>query len=327
MVLGYSNGTTCIRSDNLDLIELALTRILKMEGCRRIPQPPLPQNPLPVMKTLRSLPWEITPYLWVFSLFVGNLGWTIIKTSPIELLCQRAKGAIRPRLSELAMQTGCDAFHHSVHDRTWGALLEADASGQTFAGGDLDCYDVEKMRFYDEPITERTGGPHFFLLNVPEELRAAGRVRINYKERQRRRKELEALFQRGEQPINAQSELEELDKGHFEIADEVLGQALINPSHFWDYWYEVNNLLYKAYAEPQQLEADGARLLYFQPTKKPNVREIWEAISNGTDTDTDIDDIPFMRPVYSRTTWANQLCDSWELEANRPWEGVKQFKL
>ena len=39
--------------------------------------------------------------------------------------------------------------------------------------------------------------------------------------------------------------------------------------------------------------------------------------------DGDWDEIPFMRPVYSRTNFALQLWDSWELEANRYWDGAK----
>lgn len=39
----------------------------------------------------------------------------------------------------------------------------------------------------------------------------------------------------------------------------------------------------------------------------------------------DWDEIPFLRPVYSRTNFGMQLFDSWELEANRYWDGVKQF--
>jgi len=39
----------------------------------------------------------------------------------------------------------------------------------------------------------------------------------------------------------------------------------------------------------------------------------------------DWDEIPFVRPVYSRTNFGRELCDSWELEVNRYWDGVKQF--
>jgi hypothetical protein len=38
------NYTTCIHSDNITLVEQALTRIFEQEGYIRIDQPPLPQN-------------------------------------------------------------------------------------------------------------------------------------------------------------------------------------------------------------------------------------------------------------------------------------------
>ena len=44
-----------------------------------------------------------------------------------------------------------------------------------------------------------------------------------------------------------------------------------------------------------------------------------------SDDNEDWDEIPFKRPVYSRTNFGSQVCDCWELEANRYWEGVKQF--
>ena len=37
----------------------------------------------------------------------------------------------------------------------------------------------------------------------------------------------------------------------------------------------------------------------------------------------DDDDIPFVRPIYSKTNTGKELCDSWELEANHYWEGFK----
>lgn len=197
MVLSSSDGSTCVRSDNLDLIEQALTSILEQEGCRRISKPPLPQNSAPVMEKLRSFPSHVTPYFWVFGLVVGRFGWTLVQSWPSELLCQRARSATRPRLSELAMQTGCDAFHCMRGDRYWGAVLEADASGRTFASGNVDCMegdDIKTMRFYDEPIIERTGGLHFFLLNVPLELQIKIRAPINYGEGQSNQRKCRIFF-------------------------------------------------------------------------------------------------------------------------------------
>lgn len=97
----------CIRSNNLDLIDLALTRIFEQEGCRRIPKPP---QTMP-SEGLRHNPWLLLCDLWIVGLFIGTSEWTFVKTQPNELLCRRAIGANRPRLSELAIQIGHNAFH------------------------------------------------------------------------------------------------------------------------------------------------------------------------------------------------------------------------
>lgn len=349
-----------MRSDNLDLIEQALTRIFEQEGCRRIPKPSLPSNPVPVLEKLRFRPHTITPYLWVFELLVSQIGWTIIKTRPVELLCQRATGATRPRLSELAMQTGCDAFHYMVYDRYCGALLEADASGQTFASGYLDC-DEKDMRFYDEPITKLSGGLYFYLLNVPLELQAVSRIPEDYEQRERklielealsdqgcmqaleaeseleelkksvfseqrerRLKELEALSQQGwKQAQDVEPELEELRKSVFELHDEALGQTLIAPGWARNYW-NLYSMLQVDYDNPQQLEADGARVLYFQPANSSGVgvAEIWEEMSRNAEPEPNIS---FVRAVGAKSVQLG-LQDAWEYEANRPhvgWEWRK----
>lgn len=103
--------------------------------------------------------------------------------------------------------------------------------------------------------------------------------------------------------------------GGFERLDEDLGRVLSGSSQYW----HLNNLLYEAYAEPQQLEVDGARLLYFQSARKPDVQEIWEAMSNEADTDTEsyFDHIPFVRPVDAKTVTLG-LQDFWEYKVNRP---------
>ena len=40
----------------------------------------------------------------------------------------------------------------------------------------------------------------------------------------------------------------------------------------------------------------------------------------------DPDDIPFVRSVYSRTSWGHELCDSYELEANAYWKAAERIK-
>lgn len=295
MVLWYTNGNTCIRSHDLDLIERALTQILEQEGHRRIPQPPLPENSSPVLSKILSDSWEVTSYLWTIGLFAENLGWTIIKTVPPQLLCQRASCATRVRLSELARQTSCDAFHYRVYDGYSGTLLEANAAGETFVSGYIDSDDMSNMQFYDEPINKLSGGLKFFLLDVPEEMQAAGRIHIDYEARERKRKELNVLLsQKQKQEINTESEweellkleseLSELDKFSFEIADEALWRILARTKHYWGYNYRPN-LLYQAYTKPKELEADGARLLYFQLAGKPDITEIFEQFSHESEID------------------------------------------
>ncbi|MEH2458847.1 hypothetical protein [Nostoc sp.] len=118
----FSNFTYYIRCNNLDLIEQIFTRILEQEGSRRIPLPILPKNDI---EKLRDQPWILCNELWIIGLFVGSLGWTIVKIVPEELLCHRAKDADRPRLSELAMHINSDTFYIGCNGGS--ILMEVDA--------------------------------------------------------------------------------------------------------------------------------------------------------------------------------------------------------
>lgn len=208
MFIEFRNYTTYIQSNNLDVIELALTRIFELEGCRRISQPPQPLS----NEELRHTPWLLLRDLWIVGLFVGAPGWTIVKTEPNELLCRRARGASRPRLSELAMQISCNAFHLGAYDH-FGILLEADALGHTLISGAVDRIEEEENQFYDEQINIR-GYSQFFLLNVSEEIQAVVKAPSpeQQQEKQRRLKELEMLRESEEQLFDVQSEIGELLK-------------------------------------------------------------------------------------------------------------------
>ena len=61
----------------------------------------------------------------------------------------------------------------------------------------------------------------------------------------------------------------------------------------------------------------------FQPTASPTPNYEPSTIPAMTE---DEDDIPFMRPVHSRSSWAHNLTDCFESEINSYWEGVEQFK-
>lgn len=279
----YSNFNSCIRSDNLEAIELAVSGILEQEGFRRIPS--LPQPPLN-MERRKNIESYTVPNLWIVGLFPGAAGWTIVKTSQLELLCSRAQGATRSRLSELAMQIGCDAFHLSVYGDHGGIFMEVDACGRTFISGFFDGSEEDSYEFHGEPIKEGEKPLQFFLLEVPEEMQAAmNNVDIDYKEDYRK---LEEWTLTGKINEMDQGEVEEYFRGSFQRVDEALGQLLGGP-HL--YWVLEKNMIYEVYTHQQQLEAEGVRLLYFQPPehyRQPDTEELKDAISNEAETEYEI---------------------------------------
>ena len=157
--------------------------------------------------------------------------------------------------------------------------------GQSLASGYLDCDELNDMKFHDEPIIKSTKEPNFLLLDVSEELKTVGRIKVilSEVEKQKKEEELEALFK--EKPYQAQralSEWKELHMSGFERTDEDLGKLLCKSDSFW----HENNLLYKAYAEPEKLETDGVRLLFFQTSKFNRLlspEEIWSPITSRKD--------------------------------------------
>jgi len=129
----YWNYTTCIESENFNILEQKVTRLLETEKkCRRLSQPPELQYTL---NQLLNRPWEKLSNLWIICLFKGANQWTIIKTFPTGILCGRAYNANRPRLSNLTKQIKCSAFHLEVHQDVGGFLFEANAMGHTFLSG------------------------------------------------------------------------------------------------------------------------------------------------------------------------------------------------
>ncbi|MEH1796292.1 MULTISPECIES: hypothetical protein [unclassified Nostoc] len=184
----YSNYSYCIRSDNLDLIEQAVTHIFEQEDCRRIPLPPLSLDGIELsieeietdVKKLRRYNSKLSSELWAFGVFVGALEWTIVKTFPDELLCRRAKDAERPRLSELAIQLRTDAFYIGYGEEG-SIFMETDAKGGIFISGSVNEEHSEEGKFFEEQINlvdriqslEQKAPQRFFLLNVPEQMQTA----------------------------------------------------------------------------------------------------------------------------------------------------------
>lgn len=82
--------------------------------------------------------------------------------------------------------------------------------------------------------------------------------------------------------------------------------------------------------EPHQVQ-QPSNVVDFAPSPQPQAAyadtsaTTPEPAAPASGGNEDWDEIPFVRPVYSRTNFGRELCDSWELEANRYWDGVKQF--
>ncbi|MDF5722764.1 MAG: hypothetical protein PUP91_20265 [Rhizonema sp. PD37] len=315
----YSNDTYYIRCNNLDLIEHALNRIFEQEGSRRIPLPPLSiddtelsveeiENDVVFQRRYNS---NLANELWMFGLFAGELGWTIVKSFPRNLLCRRAQDVDRPRLSQLVMQLGTDAFYIGYSEEI-SLLMETDAKGSIFISGSVDRDDSEEDKFFDEQINLVDRIPsieqlklmyskapqRFFLLNVSEQVQ---RAEQELKEEQDKRfKEWQEQFldsyakryfsimspneleqwkvrfrqnrnqlfdEKGGNKLfrawsNAWQDLSDMASG-FQIFEIGIGRQLGGAPNYWHLGRE--SLVYRAYTQQQQLEADGARLLYFQP--------------------------------------------------------------
>ncbi|MEH1942422.1 MAG: hypothetical protein V7L01_19710 [Nostoc sp.] len=265
MFFRYANYTTCIRSDNFDAIEQEVTHLLEQEpDCLRIPQPP------ELVCNLDEYLWEVIVRQlgivcffngtggWIVGLFPGKGGWTIVKTWPVDLLCARAEGASRPRLSTLAMELGCDTFHFWVTRDINCVLLEADATGRIFISGSADDEEGKSYKFYDEQIDAPDIIPQFSLLEVSQSMQAAMRV---YEDPEIARIEVEyerLLLEAPDSELLFNLE-DEVFKGYAERIDNALAEVIDKSKS----WYV--DLAYDVYTKPQSLEAKGVLLLYFQP--------------------------------------------------------------
>jgi hypothetical protein len=294
----YWNFTACIHSANLDTIEQKIIGLLEREkGCRRILKPSYPTSKLQELGSL--YPWDRSQDLWIVGLLPGTAGWTAIKTWPNDLLCRRAIGSDRPRLSTLVMQIGGNAFHFGVYG-SHGILLEANATGQILLSGSLDSQTRKKYRIYDEDFQKLGHFSGFSLLQMPDLIQVVMKVERDIELDKKKAQELtqpladlsiEEIEELGLDLPFDQGELELLSKAYMIRLDEALGEAICGAHSYW-YLY---NLIYCAYVQEQQLEAYGARLLYFEPPEHYRQSEGQESpyeaeIDDRLDPE---DDIPF----------------------------------
>jgi len=279
----YWNFTSCVHCDNLASIAEAITHLLTQEeGCHLT-------NHLPQLtidgEQLRNLRiWE-RPRVWIVGLCSGKDGWIIIKTWPVELFCQRAKDASRPRLSNLAGKLGCDAFHYRVVRDICGILLEANAAGSTFLSGWNDYEGVnnedEMHWFYDEQINATEEISQFSLLEVSESIQAAMRV-YQAPEVLAKEAEYEQILKEKSYSQLPVELINEVSKGYAERIDSALSEVIDSTKS----WWFINDLLYHAYArELPQVERpiDPAHADEINPlTEKPYREGEYDLVSKLT---------------------------------------------
>lgn len=84
--MGLWHNTTYIHDGASQQIADAIAILLQEEGVRRVTAPP----PSPLEK-LGTDP--VQAHVWGVAIFPGAPGWTVVKTTPLELLGTRAPGA------------------------------------------------------------------------------------------------------------------------------------------------------------------------------------------------------------------------------------------
>lgn len=263
MLYDYWNYTSCINSGEQLLIEASLVNILKEEGFTHIDK--LPSNiSIDELKINSSkLLRQFSKQLWIVGLFPGTSDWTFVKTQPQEFMCRRAKNSIKPRLSKLATKIGCEAFHWGVYSSSFGILLEVDQKGGVFVSG---CHDLtneqEKGFFYQEKI-DYSETWKFHLIDMPFHIIKAIELTSEeeWEKKEARLDELLALREQGLGSFDSFSEEEELLISDGIKTNTAFRQYIGNSSPYWD----IHRMYYKAYLKKEKIQADGGKLLYFQP--------------------------------------------------------------
>ncbi len=73
-----------------------------------------------------------------------------------------------------------------------------------------------------------------------------------------------------------------------------------------------------------QPSAPANTVAEYAPTPAPSSTvNVPETSTPGNYTNEELDDIPFMRPIYSKNNLGKVLCDSWELAVDSYWDGIK----
>ena len=148
--MGYWTNTTYLNCPDPEEVAAELVRLLEAEGRRRIDRPParVPDqyDPMQYKSADENAVWGI-------AVFPGVSGWSVIKTAPLELLGERARGKRQMRLAELSSMLGCAGFQYNVYDSSGAVLVEVDSAGAVLLSGiPYDGQDEpDQITFHGEP--------------------------------------------------------------------------------------------------------------------------------------------------------------------------------
>lgn len=163
------DNTAYIHCSNLDVIGYSLITLFGREGYYPVPKPS-PRTP--AQADSMQYGNADSNHLWAVAFLLGAKGWSVIKTAPFELLCERAPGATRPRLTYVASEIGCDTMQINLYDGTDVVLLEADSSGCIAISGVFGMADDDPFVWHDERISDEYYMARFRLIDIPNELQA-----------------------------------------------------------------------------------------------------------------------------------------------------------
>jgi len=184
------------------------------------------------------------PPLLIVGLGIGREGWTIIKTYPNDWFFLRTPDGQRPRLSALAIQLKCDAFHYRVFQDTESLLVEANSNG--------------KFRF------DSTNKPSFSLIEVSERVRKAMLVK-QYPEIIRKEVVFKTEYDKQKSRGEFDRELLVSMSEGLEDEAEQIDIALANTIDPFQYYWQTYDLYRQVYCNFQQLDNMNVKFLYFQP--------------------------------------------------------------
>jgi hypothetical protein len=144
--VGYWENTAYVEA-GAARVAAALEEQFAAEGMRRVERPPRRSRP-------NSSPMQykgaLENDLWGVAVFPGAAGWSVIKTAPLSLLGERARGGKAMRFLELSVHLGAAGLQLHVYDTHACTLVEADGHG----GLALSGIGYDDARFHDEPPHE-----------------------------------------------------------------------------------------------------------------------------------------------------------------------------